>query len=218
MGPVTARAHRDVPSPAPGSPPDGAAGRFIGVRLAGAAGLAGVLAAAGGVAGSAVAYPGFSLWYDNLSALGVGSTAPLFNTGLLAGGALMALMAVGILGNLCKGRPLRRAGAALLAAALALLAAVGILTEDFGKLHFYTAAGFFSLLAASSLLLGLSLFRDPRLRWPGRLALFSAFMGVSAWFLPGEGWAISELAAAVPGMLWVGALAWTMAGRPEGNR
>jgi len=189
----------------------------LSARPAGVLGLAGILAAASGVACSAVMYPGFSLWDDDLSILGISAGAPFFNGGLVLGGLLAEFTAAGVLAHLSRGRPLRRAGAVLLAASLAFLAAIGVITEAFGMAHFYVAVGFLSLFAAASLALGVSFARDADLRAVGWLALFSAAMGVLAWFLPGEGWAISELAAAVPGMLWLGALAFTMARKTDGK-
>ena len=191
---------------------------FPDTRVAGALGLAGVAAGALGPACAAACYPGFSLWYDSLSMLGTAAGGLWFNGGLLACGVLEMFLAAGILAHLSEGKPLRRAGAVLLMLSMAFLSAVGIVTEDYGLAHFYTAAGFFTLFAAASLALGLSFFRDPPFRTVGALALFAAVMGVIAWFLPGEGWAIPELAAALPGMLWVGALAWTLASKQAGNR
>ena len=196
--------------PAPGGGP-GCAGRLLHQGTAGAMGLAGITAMAAGMAGSLAMYPRFSLWDSNVSELGVTAGAAFFNWGVLACGVLGAFLASGALYHLSAGSGLRRAGFAVLTAAMAALAAIGILTEAFETVHFYTAVAFFALFAVASLAVGLSLVQDDALRWPGRLALFSALMGVAAWFLPGNGWAISELAAAVPGMLWLGLLAFTMA-------
>jgi hypothetical membrane protein len=183
----------------------------LSARLAGVLGLAGILAAAAGLACSAAMYPGFSLWDDNLSVLGVSAGAPFFNGGLVLCGVLGALNALGIFVHLSQGRPLRRAGAALLALAMAFLAAIGIITEAFVMVHFYIAVAFFSLFAAASLVLGISFIRDADFRAVGWLAILSSGSGVLAWLLPGEGWAISEIAASVPGILWLGLLAFRMA-------
>jgi hypothetical membrane protein/predicted secreted protein len=202
---------------APGGGP-GLAGRLLHPRTAGGLGLAGIAAMAAGMAGSLALDPRFSLWDSNVSELGVTAGAAFFNWGLLACGVLGAFLASGALYHLSAGSNLRRAGFAVLAAAMAALAAIGVLTEAFETVHFYTAVAFFALFAVASLALGLSLAQDSTLRWPGRLAVFSAVMGVAAWFLPGEGWAISELAAAVPGMLWLGLLAFMMAREKTANR
>ena len=204
-------------SPAGFASHEGPGASWFRPRFAGAVGGAGVLAAMVGLAASAAMYPGFSLWDDDLSILGVSAGALFFNGGLVLGGCLGEFTALGILVHLSRGRPLRRAGAVLLAFALAFLAALGVITEAFVMVHFYVAFGFFSLFAAASLALGVSFARDADLRAVGWLALFSAAMGVLAWLLPGEGWAISELAAAVPGMLWLGALAFTMARKTDGQ-
>jgi hypothetical membrane protein/predicted secreted protein len=187
------------------------AARLFHPRTAGALGLAGILAMSVGLAGSIALYPRFSLWDSNLSELGVAAGAPFFNWGLILCGVLGAFLAVGALFHLSEGRKLRKAGFSLLAVSLAFLAAIGILTEAFVMVHFYTAVAFFALFAVASLVVGVSLARDQDLRWVGRLALFSAAMGVAAWFLPsGNGIAIPELAAAVPGQLWLALLGYRL--------
>ncbi len=198
--------------------PDGRAGRpGLGGRLlhpstAGAMGLAGVLAVVAGLAGSSAQYPRFSLWDNDLSELGVSAGSTFFNWGLIACGVLSAFLALGAMLHLSGEGTLRRAGFALLAGALCLLAAIGILTEAFVMVHFYVSVAFFALFALASLVLGISMARDRVLGWAGRLALSSAAMGILAWFLPsGEGLAIPELAASLPGMLWLGLLALIMA-------
>ena len=189
----------------------GLAGRLLHHRTAGAMGLAGILAMAVGLVGSIVMYPRFSLWDSNLSELGVAAGAPFFNWGLILCGVLGAFLALGAVLHLAQGRVLRKAGFGLLAVALALLALIGIFTEAFVMVHFYVAVAFFALFAVASLVVGISLARDGDLCWIGRLALFSAAMGVAAWFLPsGQGIAIPELAAAVPGQLWLVILGYRM--------
>jgi hypothetical membrane protein/predicted secreted protein len=190
---------------------NGQAGRLFHPRTAGALGLAGVLAMSVGLSGSIAMYPRFSLWDSNLSDLGVAAGAPFFNWGLAMCGVLGAFLALGARFHLSAGGRLGKAGFSLLAVSLALLAAIGIFTEAFAMFHFYVAVAFFALFGLASLVVGISLSRQPDLRWIGRLALFSAAMGIIAWFLPsGNGIAIPELAAAVPGQLWLVLLGYRM--------
>ena len=206
-----ARGRRERASSPASTAQRGLAGRLLHPRTMGAMGLAGILAMAVGLVGSIVMYPRFSLWDSNLSELGVAAGAPFFNWGLILCGVLGAFLALGALLHLAQGRMLRKAGFGLLAVALALLALIGVFTEAFAMVHFYVAVAFFALFAVASLVVGVSLARDRDLCLIGRLALFSAAMGVAAWFLPsGQGIAIPELAAAVPGQLWLVILGYRM--------
>ena len=206
-----ARRRRERASPPVSTAQHGRVARLFHPRTAGALGLAGILAMSVGLAGSIALFPRFSLWDSNLSELGVAAGAPFFNWGLILCGVLGAFLAVGALFHLSEGRKLRKAGFSLLAVSLAFLAAIGILTEAFVMVHFYTAVAFFALFAVASLVVGVSLARDQDLRWVGRLALFSAVLGVAAWFLPsGNGIAIPEIAAAVPGQLWLALLGYRL--------
>lgn len=174
--------------------------------------MAGVLTMLATLVAAIAISPRFSFWDSNLSVLGVTAAAPLFNTGLMACGMLGGFLAIGTGLHLSGGRPARFAGAALLAVAMAALAAIGIFTEAFGLLHFYIAVAFFTFLIMASLVLGLSFARDPAYKRIGRLAIFSAVMGMLAWFLPsGEGIAIPELVASMPGLAWLGLLGSKMA-------
>jgi hypothetical membrane protein len=112
---------------------------------------------------------------------------------------------------------LRLAGAGILAGAMVTLASIGIFTEAFGLLHFYIAVAFFSLFTVASLTLGISFLNDSALRRIGIFAMLAAIMGMAAWFLPsGEGIAIPELAASVPGLIWMGLLGISLAGMESG--
>lgn len=175
-------------------------------------GVAGVLAMSLMLAAALALFPHFSFWDDNLSVLGVSSVAPLFNGGAIICGVLGALLALAAGLHLAGGKPLRLMGAAILACGMAILAAIGVFTEAFGMLHFYIAVAFFALFISASLALGISFAREPAYRRIGYVALFSAALGMVAWFLPtGEGIAIPELVASVPGLAWLGLLGMKMA-------
>jgi len=192
-------------------PPGNYLRRLLDGRVAGALGLAGVLTVPFALTAAAAGLRWFSLWDNDLSELGVSSGAPWFNGGLIFCGVLGVLLAVGAGIRSAGARPLRLAGSAVLAGAMATLAALGIVTEAFGLLHFYFAVAFFTQLILASLVLGVSFAKDPAFRTIGGLALLSAALGLGAWFLPkGEGITIPELVATLPALAWVGLLASRM--------
>jgi hypothetical membrane protein len=199
--------------PAKTMPPQRALARgSMNPRSAGTAGVVGILVMVIAHLTALALSPWFSFWDSDLSDLGIAAVAPLFNWGLIICGASGMWLALGVGFCLSGGKKLRLAGALLLAGAMAMLAAVGIITEAFGLLHYYIAVAFFSLFISASLVLGLSFVNDPSYRRIGMFALLSALTGVAAWFLPsGEGIAIPELAASVPGIIWMGLLGISMA-------
>lgn len=214
---VTFLAHRRrLAQKAPRAPAARAAPKtpvpLLDTRTAGAMGLAGILSILAGLAGSLALYPRFSPWDGNVSDLGVSAGSTFFNWGLVACGVLGMFFSLGLASGLARGRPLRLAGAALLGGGMAALAGIGILTEVFGPLHFYVAVAFFALYIPAALVLGLSLSRDGAFRNVGRLAVLAAALGLVAWLLPsGEGIAIPELVASLPGPVWLGLLSFSMA-------
>jgi hypothetical membrane protein len=87
--------------------------------------------------------PWFS-WHDNaLSDLGVSATPNLFNAALLLGGALQLVFVLGGLRlSIGPGRLARVGFWALLIGAIAL-PLIGIVTEDYGRTHYFVAATYF---------------------------------------------------------------------------
>ncbi len=98
--------------------------------------------------------PWFS-WHANaLSDMGVSATANPFNAALLIGGALQLVFVIfGLRGSIGPGRLARLGWLAVLIGAIAL-PVIGIVTEDFGRTHYYVAATYFLATPLGCILLG----------------------------------------------------------------
>jgi hypothetical membrane protein len=168
----------------------------------------GLLALAVSFLGIAVAIalaPWFSPTANALSDLGVRgqASAPAFNYGLIAGGAL----GVGFAARLrpaATGR-LGRAGVAVFAASFLSLALIGVFPTPH-PYHFPAAAGFYALFTYGLFVYGSAEALAGRVR-PGLLAIWLGVAHVTAWMgwaLAGvEGLAIPETAGALLLGVWV---------------
>jgi len=98
--------------------------------------------------------PWFS-WHDNaLSDMGVSATPNPFNAALLIGGALqLAFVIVGLRGSIGPGKLARLGWLAVLIGAIAL-PVIGIVTEDYGRAHYYVAATYFLATPLGYILIG----------------------------------------------------------------
>lgn len=163
------------------------------------AGLCGVLAPALAFSMIALAIsrsPWFSWTGNALSDLGAEErSAPLFNSGLIAAGALLMPFAFGLRFPL-KRRALGNAGAIVLALTGAALCAVGIFPETVGDLHFYVSVAFFALLVVSLWLLGAALVQLGE-RGLGSLIAIAGFLAGIVWILPWPAVAIPEAIASL---------------------
>ena len=96
-------------------------------------------------------YPGFSWTNNMLSDLGVGSAATIFNSGLITGGVLMMVFAVGLL--IAFKRALSRVGAVLLLVDAVFLSLIGVFTLA-SNIHYPVSVTFFVLAPISLWLIG----------------------------------------------------------------
>lgn len=98
--------------------------------------------------------PWFS-WHDNaLSDMGVSTPPNPFNAALLIGGALQLVFVIfGLRGSIGPGRLARLGWLVVLIGAIAL-PVIGIVTEDFGRTHYYVAATYFLATPLGYVLLG----------------------------------------------------------------
>ncbi len=98
--------------------------------------------------------PWFS-WHDNaLSDMGVSTPPNPFNAALLIGGALQLVFVIfGLRGSIGPGRLARLGFLAVLIGAIAL-PIIGIVTEDYGRAHYYVAATYFLATPLGYMLLG----------------------------------------------------------------
>lgn len=87
--------------------------------------------------------PWFS-WHDNaLSDMGVSATPNPFNAALLIGGGLQLVFVIfGLRGSIGPGRLARLGWLVVLIGAIAL-PVIGVVTEDYGRAHYYVAATYF---------------------------------------------------------------------------
>lgn len=99
-------------------------------------------------------YPQFSWTGNALSDLGVvkGVTAVLFNSGLIISGTLAIIFASGLFIFL-RNRVLGRIGAFIFTLAALTLVAIGIFTENFGRIHYYVSVAFFIFAPISMLII-----------------------------------------------------------------
>jgi len=156
-----------------------------------------------------VLYRDFSFWDDSLSDLGMGGTAPLFNGGLVLGGILSMVFYGSLWVSGWKRMDMAaRTGAALQPLSMLFMLLVGIFTESFGRLHFYLAVCFFILLVGGTMLLGISMLRDPAVRVRGFFGVVIASLGAVSWLLPrGEGLALPEVLSSLPFFVWMSIMA-----------
>jgi len=120
--------------------------------------ICGLLAVVGIIAFLAItllamnSYPGYSIFSNYLSDLGVGPSAWLFNGGLLLAGLLSIGLGAAFflkLGNLAG-----KLGGALLAVASVALASLGVFTEASEPAHVILASAFFLFSALALFLIG----------------------------------------------------------------
>ena len=140
--------------------------------------------------------PWFS-WHDNaLSDLGVSATPHLFNAALLIGGALQLVFVLGGLRSSIGPERLARVGFwALLIGAIAL-PLIGVVTEDYGRTHYYVAATYFLATPLGYCLLGGSMIRRGD-RVAGSLSMAAGIAAILAIALvPHKRIAVPEILAA----------------------
>lgn len=120
--------------------------------------------------------PWFSWTGNYLSDLGANQdVAGLFNTGLIAGGAVTMIFTIGLKGTLPG---LTRGGVGVIALFLgeSALCCVGIFPETVGRVHFESAGLFFILVIIGLVLVGSALMQKPSER---NLGLFIFTTGLS---------------------------------------
>jgi len=173
---------------------------------------------------SAIAsYPEFS-WLDNaLSDLGIveGNTAVLFNSGLLAGGALCIIFATGLFVYLNKHIAGKIGASVFLLGSLALFA-IGVFPENIRPTHYIVSVMFFTLLPISMLIITGAFW----LMHKARMAAFTLLVAVAAatpWVLYfsipyAPNVAVPEAISAFAGAVWAAVLSGKMlrkAARPK---
>jgi hypothetical membrane protein len=137
----------------------------------------------------AIALSPWFRWSANaLSDLGVGEAALVFNSGLMIGGILTAVLAAGLFAS--EKLNLRRAGALLLFISAVALFGIGTFSEAAGRIHFYFSVAFFVALPISLFVLGAGAIVGKSKTF----GVFTFLIGV----LAASPWVFSWTAVAVP--------------------
>jgi hypothetical membrane protein len=143
-------------------------------------------------------------WISNaLSDLGVGETAIIFNTGLIAAGLIAIVFGIG-LGRFIFTDRVGRAGVLMLLFSCLALVSIGVFPEDVGRIHYWVSVAFFvSLPIAMFILAGAMAIKD--LGKNLSYILLTVCLGIVAavpWGLPHDGVAIPEIISSVAGSAW----------------
>lgn len=152
---------------------------FIWHRIGGAAGAAAPIVAFICIATAILSYPTFSWTNNALSDLGVisGTTGFLFNSGLVAAGALGLCFAVLGLFGYFEGA-LGKAGAAVFAAGTVALIAIGVFNENYSPTHFLVSVAFFVLMPTAMFILTCAF----AVAHQTKMAVFTVLVGLVAAF------------------------------------
>jgi len=176
-------------------------------KIAGLCGIVGPLIAISSIA-LAISYSlSWFSWTENaLSDLGAKGTAvALFNYGLIIGGLLSIIFAVGLMRVLWKSI-LGYVGTFILILADASLVAVGVFPETAGPIHAYVSVVFFTLLPISLLFIGASMIKGKSERNFSfatiLIGVFAAASIATVIFIPMKGVAIPEILASLSGSAW----------------
>lgn len=169
------------------------------------AGLCGVIAPIFSLSLIAVAIvytPEFNWYTWALSDLGVHEAALIFNFGLIVGGVLTTIFAIGLMQILRK-QILGFLGTFTLILSTLSLCAIGVFTESAGKIHLYVSISFFALLAFSLLIIGAALVQESSQRYLGLYSILTVVVAaIAAWVVPHKGAAIPEIIAALASSIW----------------
>ncbi|MBU7004331.1 MAG: DUF998 domain-containing protein [Theionarchaea archaeon] len=143
-------------------------------------------------------------WASNaLSDLGVGETAAIFNTGLIAAGLIAMIFGIGLGRFIFTDRAGRAGVLALLFSCLALVS-IGVFPESAGRIHYWVSVAFFvSLPIAMFIMAGAMVIDDfkKNLSYVA-LTVCLAFVAAIPWGLPHDGVAIPEIVSSVAGSAW----------------
>lgn len=172
------------------------------LKIAGLCGLIGPIISLSFIT-LAIAHSPWFNWFTNaLSDLGVHEAAALFNSGLIIGGVLTTIFAVGLMQILRK-QVLGFLGTFTLVLSTIHLCAIGVFPESAGRIHFFVSVAFFELLAISLLLIGAALIRESSQRYLGLFSILSVVVAaVAAGLVPHEGAAVPEMIGSLAASAW----------------
>jgi hypothetical membrane protein len=157
----------------------------------------------------AILYAPWFSWTGNaLSDLGVhDESAVLFNSGLIVGGILSIVFAVGVM-RFYKNQTVDRDGAFFLLLAGIFLASIGIFPETApNNIHYIVSVAFFAVFPVALLIQSAALLSTPAHRKLGAFTLVMSITAVIPWTIwmplkPYRGVAIPELISALAAATW----------------
>ena len=174
-------------------------------RLIRVSGLCGITAPIFGFSSIFIAihYSPWFRWAENaLSDLGVeGFSALVFNSGLVVSGFLLLVFSMNLTRLLAEDF-FSRIGHRLFSLASVDLCLIGVLSENFGVLHFYVSILFFIFLPLSLILMGVSLIKSSPFKRLGYIALLSSVFAIGIWLPTWRGVAVPEFISALTGSTW----------------
>jgi hypothetical membrane protein len=127
-------------------------------RSAALCGLISPIISLGTILISVVMIADFSWQANDLSDMGVSATPNLFNFGLIATGLLSGIFALGVARWIGSDRSARIGSAALIIGSFDV-AAIGVITEAYGPVHFWVSAAYFVLVPIGYIFLSRNLWR-----------------------------------------------------------
>ena len=184
-------------------------------KIAGIAGFIGPIFVFICILAAVASWSQFS-WVNNaLSDLGVqsGVTAVIFNIGLVVGGLLFLIFAIGLFRFVGK-HFVGKVGAAVFAVACIMLILIGVFNENFSPTHYLVSVGLFVAMPISLLILVAAFWAEGK----RKLSVFTlalALVAAAVWvveftvqYVPGV--AIPEFVSGVAGAVWVLAVSYLM--------
>lgn len=172
------------------------------LRIASLCGVIGPVISLLFIALAIVYTPQFNWFTWALSDLGVHEAASIFNSGLIVGGVLTTIFAIGLMQILRK-QVLGFLGTFTLILSTVSLCAIGVFPESAGRIHLYVSISFFALLAISLLIIGAAWVQESSQRYLGWFSVLTVVVAViAAWAIPHQGWAIPEIIGALAASVW----------------
>lgn len=171
------------------------------LRIAALCGVIGPVISLSFIALAIADTPMFNWFTWALSDLGVNEAASIFNSGLIVGGILTTIFAVGLT-QIFRKQVLGFIGSFTMVLCSISLLAIGVFPESAGRVHFYVSVSFFVLLVVSLFLVGAQSVRKPPQRYFGAFSILAGVVAGIAWAIPHEGVAIPEITAAFAGSAW----------------
>lgn len=188
--------------------------RNMWLRICGICGIITPIMTLGVMSLAIASYPPFS-WTENaLSDLGVqeGITAILFNSGLIIGGILTLIFALGLL--LYLQNMLGKIGAFIFISDALALSAIGVFPENIKTAHYYASVAFFVLFPLAMFFVTAS-FLQMRKKKMGLFTFLSALFATTVWAIQwtiqfGPNVAIPEALSALSAATWSIVLGYKM--------